>query len=275
MRVVGVLVAVVFALFLASAVSASAAPEWGACLKAEPKNTGSFSDKACSAPSEPGKGKYELVGGSVGKGKPFKVKGIGNQTLHIVVPGTGDVPITCKKLKGSGQPVAPNAEREVALEFKKCTTLEGKVPCENVGRETIKTNPLSGVLAEVEGKIGTILTPESSPYFAEVVCPGVFFVPTRLLGQVFGEYTGATNAISNVSLGHYTVGPYLGEPEPGYEPLVNQPTAGPPTYGVLYVEKKQPEYECDELPEACKYFRLPAGLAGEVEVRGEALMIKT
>jgi hypothetical protein len=276
MKVLGVVLAGLFALFAASAVSASATPEWGACLKAEPKNTGTFSDKTCSATSEPGKGKYELVAGSVGKGKRFKVKGIGNQTLHIVVPGVRDVPITCKKLKGSGQPVAPNAEKEITLEFQKCTTLEGEVPCENVARETIKTNALSGVLAEVEGKVGTILSSEGGPYLAELVCPGVFHIPTRLLGEVFGEYTGATNAISKVSFGQYTVGPYLGEPEPGYTPLVNPPTAGPPDYGVLYTEGKRPESECDEInPEDCKFFRLPSGLEGQLEVRGEALMIKT
>jgi hypothetical protein len=146
--------------------------------------------------------------------------------------------------------------------------------CENATpKGTIKTNPLKGVLAEVEGKVGTILSPETGTDLVEFSCVGIGTLP--VLGQVFGEYTGATNTISKVSFGHYTVGPYLGEPEPGYTPLVNPPSAGPPTYGVLYTEVKQSILECDEEPEACETFALPSGVEGEVEVKGEALMTKT
>ena len=41
------LVAAMATLALAAA-GASAAPEWAACLKAEPKNTGEYTDKLCS-----------------------------------------------------------------------------------------------------------------------------------------------------------------------------------------------------------------------------------
>ena len=283
-RILGLALAGVFALFAISAAGASAAPEWGACLKAEPSSTGEYTDKLCSVKAgTPKTGKYELVGGSIGKGKKFKVKNIGNQTLHSVVPGAGDIPITCTKLKGSAQPVAPNAVKEVTLEFKKCTTLGGAVPCENVAKETIKTNPLSGVLAEVEGKVGEILKPETGTFFVSFTC-GSVFPKVRVLGQVFGEYTGATNVISKVAIGHYTVGPYLGEVEyePGkkYTPLVNQLTAGPPTYGVLHTEVKNAEteekYKSAENPEGWgPPGGLPSGQEGEGEVKGEALMIKT
>jgi hypothetical protein len=284
MTTLGVALAATVALLAVAAAGASAAPEWAACLKAEPKNTGEYTDKLCSVKAgTPKTGKYELVAGSVGKGKKFKIKNIGNLTLHSVVPGQGDVPITCTKLKGSATPVSPNLQKQVTLEFGKCTTLGGSVPCENVKKETIKTNMLSGELAEVAGKVGTILKPETGTFFVEFIC-GSIFPKVRVLGQVFGEYTGATNVISKVAIGHYVVGPNLGEVEyePGkkYTPLVNQPTAGPPTYGVLHTEVKNAEteakYKSAENPEGYgPPGGLPSGQEGEGEVKGEALMIKT
>ncbi|HEX9482742.1 MAG TPA: hypothetical protein VF927_11630 [Solirubrobacteraceae bacterium] len=278
MRILGLALAAVFALFAMSAVSASAAaPEWGACEKIEPKNTGNFSDKLCSVASEPGKGKYELAVGSIGKGKGLKIKGVGNQVLHNVVPEKGDIFVTCQKLKGSGAPVAPAGEKEVKLTFKKCSVLEETVECKNVSKSTIETNALKGSLAEVEGKIGTILEPEAGEFFVTFECPGVF-PKVRVKGSVFGEYTGNDNTISKVGFGHYTVGPFLGEPFPGYTPLVNHPTAGPPNFGVLHTEAKNKEteekYTTPENPEGWgPPGGLPSGQQGEVEVKGEALMI--
>jgi len=285
MRILGLALAALCALFAISAVTASAAPEWAACGKA-PKNekkeyTGSFSDKNCSVAAE--HGKYKLEVGSIGKGKKFKVKNIGNQTLHSVVPGTGDIPITCTKLKGEGFPVAPAGVAKVKLTFGKCTTLEGAVPCENVKKETIETNTLDGSLAEVSGKVGDILKPETGTFFVEFTC-GAVFPKVRVLDQVFGEYTGQTNVISKVSIGHYTVGPFFGEVEyePGkkYTPIVNQPTAGPPTFGVLHTEAKNKEteekYTSPENPEGWgPPGGLPSGQEGETEVKGEALMVHT
>jgi len=292
MRILGLALAALFAVFAVSAVTASAEPpEWGACVKTEPKNTGNFTDKLCSVAGPAGASKYELVGGSIGKGKKFKVKGVGNQTLHSVVPGTGDIPITCTKLKGEGFPVAPKGVEKVKLTFKKCTTLEGSVPCENVGKETIETNELAGTLAKVSGKYGEILFPgptapkneKGAGEFVKFSC-GAVFPKVRVIGQVFGEYTGATNVISKISFGHYVIGPFFGEVEyePGkkYTPLVNPPTAGPPTFGVLHTEAKNAEteakYKSEENPEGWgPPGGLPSGQEGEVEVKGEALMIKT
>ena len=53
-----------------SAVSATAAPGWWACVKTVPKNSGHYSEKACTG-SVPSGGKYELQPG-IGKGKTFK-----------------------------------------------------------------------------------------------------------------------------------------------------------------------------------------------------------
>jgi len=279
MRILGLALAAVCALFAISAVTASAAPEWAACLKTEKNEakeyTGSFSDKNCSIAQAAGK--YEVAVGNIGKGKKFKVKNIGNSTLHSVVPGTGDIPITCTKLKGEGFPVAPNAVAKVKLAFGKCTTLGGAVPCENVKKETIETNVLDGVLAEVGGKVGDILKPEEGPFFVTFTC-GAVFPKVRVLDQVFGEYTGQTGVISKISIGHYTVGEFLGEPLPGYKPITNQPSAGPPTYGVLHTEAKNAEteekYTSPENPEGWgPPGGLPSGQQGETEVKGEALMI--
>ncbi len=293
MRILGLALAAVFALFAMSAVSASAAaPEWGACEKIEPKNTGNFSDKLCSVASEPGKGKYELAVGSIGKGKGFKIKGVGPQILHNVVPGKGDISVTCQKLKGSAVPVAPAGEKEVKLAFKKCSVLEESVECKNVSKGTIETNALSGVLAEVEGKAGTILKPETGEFFVTFECPGVF-PKVRVKDSVWGETTGNVNSIAKIGFDHYTVAEYLGEPLPGYKPITNHPTGGPPTFGVLHTEAKNAEteekYTCatpecylpvpgpaGENPEGWgPPGGLPSGQQGEVEVKGEALMIHT
>lgn len=280
MRILGLALAAVCALFAFSAVSASAAPEWGACAKTEPKNTGNFTDKLCSvAAVTPGTGKYELVVPSIGKGKGFKIKNEGAQILHNVVPEKGDISVECEKLKGSGKVEVPNIEKEVKLTFGKCSTLSKSVPCENVKKGTIETNTLDGVLAEVEEKVGTILKPETSPYFVEFTCPGVF-PKVRVLDQVFGEQTGNINTISKESKGLYTVGPFLGEPAPGYTPLVNHPSAGPPTFGVLHTEAKNKETEekftTPENPEGWgPPGGLPSGQQGTANIKGEALMVHT
>jgi hypothetical protein len=273
MRILGLALAALIAVFAISAVSASAAPEWAACAKAATKGTGKYNDKLCSSENAEGKGAYELNVGSIGKGKGFKVKNEGVSLLHNVVPGTGDVAVECEKLKGAGNVVAPNAEKEVKLTFSKCTTLSKSVPCENEGgkKETIVTNALKGVLAEVEGKVGTILSPETGTYFVEFTCPGVF-PKVRVLNQVFGEYTGNVNTISKTSNGHYTVGEYLGEPLPGYKPITNHPSAGPPSYGVLHTEAKNKEteekYTSPENPEGWgPPGGLPSGQQGEVGQR--------
>jgi len=282
MRILGLALAAVFALFAISAVSASAAPEWAACTKTVVKNTGNFTDKACSVASEPGKGKYELEVGSIGKGKGFKLKGVGAQILHNVVPEKGDIAVTCQKLKGTAVPVAPNGEKEVKLQFKKCSVLEETVECKNVSKGTIETNALNGVLAEVEGKAGTILAPEepaAKGFFVTFECPGVF-PKVRVKDSVWGETTGNVNSINKVGFAKYTVGPFLGEPFPGYTPVVNHPTSGESPFGVLHTEAKNKEteekYTSPENPEGWgPPGGLPSGQQGEVSVKGEALMVKT
>jgi hypothetical protein len=280
MRILGLALAAVFALLAISAVSASAAPEWAACVKTEPKNTGNFTDKLCSvAAGTPGTGKYELAVPSIGKGKGFKVKAGGAQILHNVVPEKGDIKVECEKLKGSGSLEVPNIEKAVKLTFGKCTTLGKTVPCENVKKGTIETNALDGVLAEVEGKVGTILKPETGEFFVEFTCPGVF-PKIRVKGSVFGEQTGDINTISKESQGVYTVGPFLGEPFPGYTPVVNHPTEGPPNFGVLHTEAKNEEteekYTSPENPEGWgPPGGLPSGQQGIANIKGESLMVHT
>ena len=48
MRILGLALVAVFALAAITAGAASAKPTWKACVKAEPKNTGNYSDKTCT-----------------------------------------------------------------------------------------------------------------------------------------------------------------------------------------------------------------------------------
>ncbi len=100
MRILGLALVAVFALVAITAGAASAKPQWKACIKTEPKNTGNFTDKNCSINGPVGTSKYELVAG-IGKGKGFKGKG-GEASLHNVIPGKGDIKVTCASFKDKG-----------------------------------------------------------------------------------------------------------------------------------------------------------------------------
>jgi len=60
MRILGLALVAVFALVAITAGAASAKPQWKACVKTEPKNTGNFSDKLCSV-GAPGTGKSTVA----------------------------------------------------------------------------------------------------------------------------------------------------------------------------------------------------------------------
>src|ERR1700759_3703497 len=120
MRILGLALVAVAALAAVVMSSAGAQAGWYECAKAAVKNTGQYTDKACTAESPGGNtGKYNLQPG-IGKGKPFKVKG-GAAVLHVIVPATGKgafpegthVEVKCTSFKGSGQPVLPNGVKEV------------------------------------------------------------------------------------------------------------------------------------------------------------------
>jgi hypothetical protein len=279
MRRVGTLSAglsVLCALLAIAACSASAAqPTWWACMKAEPKNTGHYADRACSSAVESG-GKYELRPG-VGKAKPFKSERPGGQSvMHVVIPGLGELKVECGELKVKGRAAAPNLERGVTFSFSKCKALGG--PC-----SSFTTSPLAGELGwlnKEEGVVGIELANEISPgsgFIAQFECPGLAKV--RVHGSFIGTQHDDVGGLSSASRMLYTVGAYFGElSPPGYSPIVNRPSFEEGPTGVLLTELNDAENHNTWGPEG----GLPSGLeayGGDgqnrgIVLKGETLMIQ-
>jgi hypothetical protein len=271
-RTLGLALVAVFALVAITAGAASAEkPTWKFCAKAEPKNTGNFSDKACSV-SSPGTGKYELVAG-IGKGKGFKGKG-GHATLHNVIPGKGDITVECESFKDSGSVAAPSAVFNVKSEFKKCKSLG--FPCKTEGgkKEVITTEALAGQLGWLDKghtAAGESLANQAAPgsgFVATFECEGIAKV--RVHGAVIGAVSPA-HSISKESTTTFAVGPFLGELAPGYTPQVNPPAfeEGAEPVGVLLTELNGKETGNTWQPEG----GLPSGQEGTAVNKGEALEI--
>jgi hypothetical protein len=261
---------------LAASPVSAAPPGWWACVKATPKNTGLFSDKACTTGVESG-GKYEVRPG-VGKAKPFKTHGReGQAILWMNIPGTGEPKLECEQTKISGKAAPPNREVGVRLSFSKCRLLGS--PCQD-----ITTAPLSGELGwlnEEKGEVGIALSNEAAPgsgYILQFECPGV--AKGRIHGSFIGEQRGDVQKLSSTASMRYELGQYLGEGSPpGYNPLTNPPAfeEGEPV-GVMLVEFNDQETGNTWGPEG----GLPMGLQAlggtgtneGVNTAGETLMIR-
>jgi hypothetical protein len=143
-----------------TAASASASgPVWVSCSKAVPKNSGAFTDKACSMESPSHEGSYELVEG-IGKGKPFK--GTAEDVEFEQLNEKFDFIIRCTKDKISGRYVAPDKVAGVVISMKRCMVQPEDVEkgCE------VHTAPLTGRLGwidQAKGEAGLELTSESEP----------------------------------------------------------------------------------------------------------------
>jgi hypothetical protein len=273
MRILGLALVAVFAVVAFTATSAMANPTWKACVKAEPKNTGAFSDKLCSI-SAPGTGKYNLVEG-VGKGKKFKGKALGVSILHNVIPGKGDIKVECAKSKDEGQVAnvgGVGKEFGVKAVFSKCKSLGSPCKTEGGKKETITTETLAGNLGWLDkskNEAGASLFNEANPgpgFEAQFECEGLAKV--RVHGGVIGGIT-PVGVVSKVAFAKFTVGEFLGEPAPGYKPLTNPPAFEEEAVGVLLTELNGPETGNTWQPEG----GLPSGQEGEVENKGESLEI--
>jgi hypothetical protein len=270
MRILGLALVAVFALVAITAGAASASkPTWKACVKAEPKNTGNYSDKACSV-EVGGTGKYEKVVG-IGKGKGFKGKGE-EGSLHNVIPGKGDIKVTCASFKDAGSVVAPSGVAKVTVAFKKCKSLGAPCKTEGGKKEVIETKSLAGSLGylnKAHTAAGISLTSEAEPgagYLVDFECEGLAKV--RVHGAVIGAHV-PFNVIGKESKDVFSVGPYLGELAPGYTPLVNVPAfeEGEEPVGVLMTELNGPETGNEWAPAG----GLPSGLEGTATNKGESL----
>jgi hypothetical protein len=269
MRILGLALVAVFAFAALTAGAASAKPTWKACVKAEPKNTGNYSDKACSVET-PGTGKYEKVVG-IGKGKGFKGKG-GEASLHNVIPGKGDIKVTCGSFKDKGDVVAPSGVANVTAEFKKCKSLGAPCKTEGGKKEVITTKLMTGSLGymnKAHTAAGESLTSQEAPgsgYLAEFECEGLAKV--RVHGAVIGAMS-PFGVVTKESVATFSVGEFLGEPAPGYKPLTNPPAfeEGAEPVGVLLTELNGPETGNEWAPAG----GLPSGQEATAENKGEAL----
>src|SRR4051794_19512929 len=108
---------VVLALGALSTASASASgPVWAYCGKAVPKNTGKYTDKACSMESATNEGKYEVLDG-IGKGKAFK--GSSESLEFRQVNEKYTFLFKCEKNKISGHVLAPDKVAGVVITMSK------------------------------------------------------------------------------------------------------------------------------------------------------------
>jgi hypothetical protein len=254
---------IVFAAF--GAAGASANPHWYECAKV----AGGKYEKGCG--KEGGGGGWELKEG-LGKNKPFKGKG-GEATLHTVIPGKGDIKITCASFKDSGQLAMPDKEFNVIAQFKKCKSLGS--PCKSEGgkKETIQTEKLAGNLGWIQKSsqtAGASLFSEAEPgsgYLAKFECEGLAKV--RVHGGVIGKVE-PVGVVSNLATVTYAVGPYLGEVSPGYTPLTNPPAFEEEEVGVLLTELNGPETGNEWGPAG----GLPSGQETSAINKGEKLLIK-
>jgi hypothetical protein len=215
-------------LALASTASAAGSPTWFACLKAEPKNTGTYNDKACTAKNETGTGKYVLAE-SLGKNPTKEVKGKGGLAVLHVKTWLGDNTVECQKSKSAGKLELPNRMKEVSISFSKCVALTVH-KCTSPGAKSgeIKISGLKGELGYLEEeptKVGLKLESEAHPgpegELAFFECESL---NAKIVGGVIGEVTGDINKVSKESALNYVATESIGEHEfegKKYKPLVN------------------------------------------------------
>ncbi len=142
-RPVSIVFLAVLALCAVASASAQAAPEYGTCVKASPKNTGRYSDKNC-LDEVAGTGKYEWVPG------PGAKPGYTSKSKRVVfATPTSDVHCLASTDVGAITGVTSGV---VTITLTGCAT-EG-MPCTSEGQATgtVKTFELLTTLEEVEGR---------------------------------------------------------------------------------------------------------------------------
>jgi hypothetical protein len=197
-RTRGAVVAVLASLLVLGALTAASAsasgPVWAYCGKTVPKNTGAYTDKACSIESPSHEGKWELIDG-IGKGKGFK--GTGESVEFRQVNEKYTFEIFCEKDKVSGRVLAPDNVAGVVISMSHCRTspFDAEKGC------AVSTVPLSGHLGwidQAKGEAGLELTNEAEPetgIFANI--QGCFFPhgDLRISGAVIAKW-GPTGVVT-------------------------------------------------------------------------------
>ncbi len=256
-----------------SAAGASASPAWYFCAKANKGPSGyegHYSNSTCTGYVATG-GSYELVAG-IAKGKSFKGKGAA-AALNVVVPVKGDLKVECASFQDSGTMLPPNMVGHVTFTFAECSLLG--MPCASGSKAgTIETSSLSGPLGwldESSGAIGLELANEAAPgsgYVAQFECQGEGSF--RVHGGMIARQLNDIGTVTQSFTWNFAVGPFLGEPEPGYVPLVNPLEFEGGSESTLQTELNNTETGGLWLPAGGR----PSGLEAVSGDEGEALMVK-
>jgi hypothetical protein len=252
---------------VAPAGASASGPVWAYCAKALPKNTGAFTDKACSTEAGTHDGKYELLDG-IGKGKGFKGKSTSEARFSWNVPGKGEFDLECSKLSVSGRPVAPNKVAGVVIAFSKCRTNISELERSCVAQ----TVPLAGELGWIDqetGSAGVVLTREAGPggLIAEVQgC--VPEVKERWSGSVIAAWLPLATVSKQSTLSFVSHGFFTEETGFIYD---NQPSAfeGEETQHFLVNELNSPSTGFEWTSGGAR----SGGLDATFAVKGEALMV--
>lgn len=273
---VACLVAILAVIGCVMTTSASAtAPAWFECVKAAPKNTGNYLDKACTEPSTPGHGAYTVQRGlgNKGVGKAFKAKSEA-VNLHVATwlsekpvcaETEHDCRVKCKKGSMTGKDVLPSSEEEVEIALTGCTLFAEKCSTPGAKPGEIRSTTLDGELGDLgePGAVGVKLENSSTPggTIAEFTCEHFsgYYTKARLFGAIIAQQERDVNdATKEFGMGFMSA-PRLGEQEFEY------PVAGPPP-GVEHVKYK-PLVNIlgwgDELSEIEKHERAPSVLRAE------------
>ena len=207
-------------LAVSSAASAETTPEWAECVKVK----GGPYEKGCG--KEGGKGGYVLKSG-IGAGGHFEAKDKNGLSFEVSEPGKGTGTITCKSAKEDGERVMPNLLENVSITLVECSSAKGGscYHAEEAGfnPKYIELEPLDGELGYISRsplKVGVELYnrgERGGAIVPHVSCHTTY--SQRWDGVLDGEVdvSGKKPAFS------YALGSYMGEVEPGYTPLTNQP----------------------------------------------------
>jgi hypothetical protein len=225
---------------MAPAGASASGPVWAYCAKALPKNTGAYTDNACTTEAAAHDGKYELLDG-IGKGKGFKGKTSELFKIYGVVP-PGEFKMECRTGKISGNAVAPNKVTDVVISLSKCRT--------NISDEvktcTLVTAPLAGELGwidQAKGEAGLKLTSETEPETGLIgeAAGCIPEVKERWRGSAIADW-GPVGLISKVSTIGYHEQAFFEEANPRFDESSNPPAfEGEEGIHVLRSEINDPE----------------------------------
>jgi hypothetical protein len=251
----------------AVAAQGAGTPEWYECIKA--KGVGTY-EKGCA--KEGGKGGYTARPG-VGTGS-FVIQSKGKVVLRAA---GGVATMTCAHLAIRATKVMPSLLTGVSLILtlcgpgtaprgSSCETQEEGGPKE---AGIVEAEPLAGELGYISRSplhVGLKLSSAAEPggvVIPRVICKGMPH-HRRWSGSFVGELGGTVNLANKKATLDYLPGPYLGEVEPGFTPLVDPPLEGEAAGGLLE-ESQEKLGRPFESP-------TPVGLEGIDKVTGEQMV---